>query len=123
HKIEEDASIVLSAAREALARGDINFIRYELNELLQLFGINLDPVCGEYHKASLAVIRAEVRALQDVLARHRGEAIESPKLLELGSTAPVSGCSLRAAYEGWDKVEARPISTRLEFSRGIDRFI
>jgi hypothetical protein len=39
HKIEEDASIVLLAAKEALARGNINFIRYELNELLQLFRI------------------------------------------------------------------------------------
>ena len=123
HKIEEDASIVLSAAREALARGNINFIRYELNELLQLFRIDLDPACGDYRKVALAVIRAEVRALQDILARHRGEAIESPKLLEPSSKAPVSSCSLRAAYEGWDKVEARPISTRMEFSRGIDRFI
>ena len=123
HKIEEDASIVLPAAQEALARGNVNFIRYELNELLQLFRINLDPACADYRKVALAVIRAEVRALEDVLARHRGEAIESPKLLEPSSTAHVSSCSLRAAYEGWDKVEARPISTRMEFSRGIDRFI
>jgi hypothetical protein len=36
HKIEEDVSIVLPAAKEALARGNVNFIRYELNELLQL---------------------------------------------------------------------------------------
>jgi integrase len=35
----------------------------------------------------------------------------------------VSSCSLRAAYEGWDKMEQRPTSTRMEFSRGIDRFI
>jgi hypothetical protein len=35
----------------------------------------------------------------------------------------VSSCSLRAAYEGWGKMEQRPTSTRMEFSRGIDRFI
>ena len=69
------------------------------------------------------MIKAEVRALQDVLARNRGAPIDSPKLPEPSSTAPVSSCSLRAAYQGWDKVEARPISTRMEFSRGIDRFI
>ena len=45
HKVEEDVSVVLPAAKEALARGNINFIRYELNELLQLFRINLDPNC------------------------------------------------------------------------------
>jgi hypothetical protein len=39
HKVEEDASVVLLAAKEALARGNINLIRYELNELFQLFRI------------------------------------------------------------------------------------
>ena len=119
HKIEEDASVVLSAAKDALARGNVSFIRYELNELLQLFRINLDPACADYRKVALAVMKAEVRALEDVLARNRGTPIDSPKLPEPSSTAPVSSCSLRAAYQGWDKVEARPISTRMEFARGI----
>jgi len=123
HKVEEDASVVLLAAKEALARGNINFIRYELNELLQLFRINLDPACADYRKVALAVIKAEVRALEDVRARNRGQPIDSPKLPDPTSTSPVSGCGLRAAYDGWDKMEARPISTRMEFSRGIDRFI
>jgi integrase len=123
HKVEEDASVVVLAAKEALARGNINFIRYELNELLQLFRINLDPACADYRKVALAVIKAEVRALEDVLARNRGQPIDSPKLSDLTSTTPVSGRALRAAYAGWDKMEARPISTRMEFSRGIDRFI
>src|SRR5450631_4412512 len=63
HKIEEDASSVLSAAKGALARGNVNFIRYELNELLQLFRINLDPACADYRKVALAVIKAGVRRL------------------------------------------------------------
>ena len=63
HKVEEDVSVVLPAAKEALARGNINFIRYELNELLQLFRINLDPNCQDYRKVAIAVIKAEVRAL------------------------------------------------------------
>ena len=44
-KIEESVTIVLPAAKEALARGNVNFIRDELNMLLQVFGINLDPAC------------------------------------------------------------------------------
>jgi integrase len=122
-KIGESVSIVLPAAKEALARGNVNFIRDELNMLLQVFGINLDPACADYRKVALAVIKAFVRALEDVGARHRGEAIDSPKLIEPSSEAPVSGCSLRAAYEGWEKMEPRKPSTQLEFSRGIDRFI
>jgi len=124
HKIEEDVSIVLPAAKRALARGNVEFIRYELNEVLQLFRINLDPNCGDYRKLALAVMRAQVRSLEDVLARNRGEPIESPKLIEpTGGTAPSSNCGLRAAYEGWVKVEPRKKSTELEFARGIARFI
>jgi hypothetical protein len=58
HKIEEDISIVLPAAKEALARGNVNFIRDELNMLLQVLGINLDPACADYRKVALAVIKA-----------------------------------------------------------------
>jgi hypothetical protein len=82
-----------------------------------------DPTCADYRKVALAVIKAEVRALEHVRARNRGEPIDSPKLVEPGGKAPVSGCSLRAAYEGWDKMEPRKRSTQLEFSKGIDRFI
>jgi integrase len=123
HKIEEDASVVLSAAKVALARGDVSFIRYELNELLQLFRINLDPNCADYRKVALAVIKAEVRALEDIRARNRGQPIDSPKLVDPAAKAPVSGCSLRAAYEGWEKTETRKASTRMEFSKGVERFI
>jgi integrase len=107
-----------------LARGNVEFIRYELNELLQLFRINLDPECADYRRLALAVMRAEVRALEDISARNRGEPIESPKLIEPGaSSAHTSGYGLRAAYEAWVKVEPRKKSTQLEFARGIDRFI
>jgi hypothetical protein len=123
YKIEESASFVLPAVREALARGNVDFIRYELNELLQVFRINLDPNCPDYGKLALAVMRAEVRALEDILARHRGDPIETPKLPEPGGvSAPSSGCGLRAAYEGWLKVERRKKGTLAEFARAIDRF-
>ncbi len=36
HKIDEGSSIVLPALKEALARGNVEFIRYELNEVLQV---------------------------------------------------------------------------------------
>ena len=44
HKIEEDASVVLLAAKEALARGNINFIRYELNGCFSYFGSTWTPI-------------------------------------------------------------------------------
>jgi integrase len=60
--------------------------------------------------------------LEDVLARHRGEPIESPNLLEPDTDAPLSGCGLRAAYEGWLKIRPRKKNTLAEFARAIDRF-
>jgi hypothetical protein len=53
YKIEENVSIVLPALKQALARGNIEFIRFELNELLQVFRINLDPNCLDYRKLAL----------------------------------------------------------------------
>jgi integrase len=124
NKIEGTTSDVLPLARKALARGKIDFIRYELNELLQLFRINLDPNCPDYRKLALAVMRAEVLALEAILARNQGEPIESPKLVEPTlNSSPPSGCSLRAAYDGWLKTQSRKRATRMEFARGIDRFI
>jgi uncharacterized protein DUF6538 len=125
HKIDEGSSIVLPALKEALARGNVEFIRYELNEVLRVLRINLDQTCPDYRKLALAVMRAEVRALEDIAARSRGEPIESPKLLEPGGgvSAPSLGCGLRAAYEGWLKVAPRKKSTSMEFARGIERFI
>jgi hypothetical protein len=100
HKVEESVSIVLPALKAALARGNVDFIRYELNELLQVFRIKLDPNCPDYRKLALAVMRAWARALEDTLARHRGEPIESPKLIEprAGINAPSSGCGLRCQH-------------------------
>jgi hypothetical protein len=69
-------------------------------------------------------MRAEVRALEDIAARSRGEPIESPKLPSLSNNdTPLSNCGLRAAFEDWLKVEPCRKSTRMEFERGIERFI
>jgi hypothetical protein len=38
-------------------------------------------------------MRAEVRALEDIRARHRGEPIESPKLLEPNGRIEELACS------------------------------
>ena len=124
HKISEGTSIVLPALKEALARGNVEFIRFEVNEMLQVFRINLDQSCPDYRRLALAMMRAEVRALEDIAARSQGEPIESPKIVEPAATgAPVSGEGLRAAFDGWVKIEPRGKSTRMEFERAIERFI
>ena len=124
HKIEEGAWIVLPALKAALARGNVDFIRYELNELLQVFQINLDPNCLDYRKLALAVMRAWVRALEAIQARHRGEPIETPPLnLPDTVVTTADGGKLKDALEGWKKHRARPKGTVNETSRAVDMFI
>lgn len=48
HKIDEGSTIVLPALKAALARGNVDFIRYELNEVLQLLRIDEQPIHYQY---------------------------------------------------------------------------
>jgi hypothetical protein len=62
-------------------------------------------------------------ALEAIGARHSGEPVDSPKLIEPQTRKNSTGTDLRSAYDGWAKMENRPVSTTLEFSRAIERFI
>jgi hypothetical protein len=77
----------LPAAQKALARGDIGFLKAEIDELLKLFRINLDPQSPSYRELGQAVLKAFVRALQDTARRQKGEPIDTPPLPAIG-TAP-----------------------------------
>ena len=102
-RIEEDASAILSVAEDALARGDIRYIRYEVDRLLEAFQINLDPSCEDYRKLSRAVISAQVKQLRAVLARHKGGPVETPALIGPDQNGtPVQG-TLKDALAGWQK--------------------
>src|SRR5499427_5747078 len=102
-KIREDTEFVLAATQDALARGDIKHVRYEVDELLKVFQINLDPSCGEYLKLAWAIQLAFVKQLKAILARHRGEPVETPPLIgpEQDGTPPMG--TLREALAGWQK--------------------
>ena len=64
-KIDQSLEMVLPAAQQALARGNISFLKWEIDELLKVFRINLDPKCASYRELGMAVLKAFVRALQD----------------------------------------------------------
>ena len=78
-KIDQTIEIVLPAAQKALARGDIGFLKWEIDELLKLFRINLDPQCSAYRELGQAVLKTFVRALQDTARRQKGEPKESTR--------------------------------------------
>ncbi len=80
-KITEDTAAMLALNEDALARGDLRHIRYEVDELLKVFQINLDPSCDDYRKLGRALLTAHVKQLRAVLARQKGEPVETPPLV------------------------------------------
>src|SRR5262245_13726766 len=81
-KLREDTDGVLPLAKEALARGNVSFVREQLDELLGVFRINLDPSGPGYRRLGMAVLRRYVQALQAIQRRNQGEAVETPRVVE-----------------------------------------
>jgi hypothetical protein len=68
---EED----LMGAQAALARGNIDYVEAEIEELLELSHIQLDRTTASYRHLGTAVLTAHVRAVQ---ALQRNATLESP---------------------------------------------
>jgi integrase len=122
-KIDLSIEAVLPAAQRALARGDISMMRWEVDELLKLFQINLDPNSASYRELGIEVLKRFVQSMQGVERRQKGEVVETPEIVEPQETAIPSSRSLRAAYEGWTKSRNPSPTTLREFTYAIDRFI
>ena len=93
-KIDQSIEIVLPAAQRALARGDISIMRWEINELLKLFRINLDPNSAAYRELGIELLKRSVQALQAV---ERGSRARLSKRLRLLSLKTPSVRRLRAS--------------------------
>jgi hypothetical protein len=79
YKTNGTIEIVLPAAQQALARGDISMMRWELDQLLKVFRINLDHNSSAYRELGIAVLKRYVGALQAIERRQRGEPVETPR--------------------------------------------
>jgi hypothetical protein len=121
-RIEEDASAILSVAEDALARGDIRYIRYEVDALLEVFQINLDLSCEDYRKLSRAVIAAQVKQLRSVLARHKGEPVETPPLIGPDQNGRPASGTLKEALAGWQKERSPSPGVFAEYERATRLF-
>ncbi len=123
YKREELLADQLPSATAALAKGDITHVRLALDELLDVFQINLDRKSLAYRQLGMAVLGAHVRALKDVERRNAGEPIETPAHTYGPLSSPVSGSTLRNAVEGWQKERPRPAGTVHEYKRAVEMFI
>lgn len=122
--IDETISSDLAGSEKALARGDVSYVRGEVEELLGLFRINLNRKTHSYRKLGMAVLREQVRAFKALSARHKGDIVETPKLLTPGEdNLAAKGETLTAALKGWEKARSPAPNTLREFRHAIDRFI
>jgi integrase len=123
NQIDESIETVLPAAMQALARGDISMMRWELDELLKLFRINLDRKSASYRELGTEVLKRFVQALQAIERRQRGEPVDTPPVPEVTGQPAAEGETLRAALEDWKKARRRPANTLREFVYAVGRFV
>jgi hypothetical protein len=121
-RIGQSYMIELKEAQAALARGNIEWIAPLVDELLEMFGIRLDPAAASYRSLGTAVLMAHVKALQAIQRRHAGEPVETPRQPEITEPGTPQGDTLRAAFQGWQKARNPSPGTLTEYERAIRLF-
>ena len=120
--IQNDTAFVLATTEDQLARGDIRLIRGEVDELLNVFQINLDPNCADYFKLARAVQVAAVKYLRAVLARQKGEPIETPAVIAPNQEGTPRSGTPKDALAGWQKERAPSPGVLAEYERATRLF-
>ena len=123
YKRAEHLAWELQVTSEALARGDTTAIREELDELLAVYQISLDPKCEAYRRLAMAVLSAHVKALKDIERRNGGEPVDTPHIPEALAESGAAGGTLRDAFEGWKLARSPTVGSLAEYQRAIDLFI
>jgi integrase len=122
-KGEESVLYALEFAQRANARGDISFVGDEIDELLEIFRINLDTTSDGYLRLGSAVLKRHVLALQALGKRNAGEVVETPAVREPSQDQTLTASTIGAAFEGWKRAKSPGDSTEREFGHAVRRFI
>jgi hypothetical protein len=123
-KRDADLAFMMPIMREALSRGNVSKVNEFMIELLDRFRLNLDRNGPAYRKLGLAILKAEVRALEALQRRGSGEPVDTPQMahLEPSAETTTTGDTLGAALAGWKKQRDRSPGTVNEYERACDLF-
>jgi len=117
-----------------MARGNIAFVEDDLEELAEAFGLKLDKNSLSYRQLGFAVLKAYVRALEDIQKRNAGEVVDTPDVAEPLLQTPVavhsqpaafrkrSGVTFEEVFESWQKGGTKSEATIKEFAYSIRLF-
>jgi integrase len=122
---EESVVLVLPAARQALAKGDVSFVQDDLDDLLAACDINLDKNSASYRRLGYVFLKRQVEYLEAVDRRNLGEVVETPPLvepIEAQRRDATLGGSLSAAMEGWKKARQPGPNVISEYAHAVRRF-
>jgi len=125
---QEAVEIVLTGLREKLARGDTSIVADDVDDFLQMDGINLDRTSSAYRRLSYDFLRAAVKANEATAKRHEGQDIETPPapvpLAAHRTTRATAGSvDLMTMFDKWVEERKPPQKTVLDFRTAIRRFI
>lgn len=118
----------LPAMRRSLARADISIIKAELDVLLEDEGIKLSPTSEAYRKVGLAILRADVQALEVRRQRHQGDPVETPPMPARPNRlpvvpAPASGdITFRDLWDRYRLERKLAPKTEADFATSVRRF-
>lgn len=119
-KRTESLNIADAGGRYDFAKGRTELIEFEMEDFCESHGFKVVKGTLGYRKLAYAFLRADVEATQKVLARHRGEIVETPQVPPLGSLH--RGLTLSQVLDRW-KLEANPKpKTIAEWELVISRF-
>ena len=110
----------LKGAQAALARGNIEYVEAEIEELLELLRIRLDSTTASYRDLGTAVLTAHVKALQALQRRHVGEPIDTPRQPELQHEGGATAGEITLL--GWQKARKSAPGTLAEYKRAVALF-
>lgn len=126
-RIGEALGLIEPDLRRALARGDTGIVHDEVEELLETNGVKLAKNCPAYRKLSFAVLKASLKALDDIKRRQQGEPVDTPPapapfLTLVSSSVDDENPPLSVIFERWKAERKPPAKTVSDFAAYVRRF-